>query len=559
MNRSPVFRKMGNRILLLMVCLALLASMVASCFGGTTTPTSTPTPMSTLMPTSTPTPTSTPQPGGHGTLNLADNGPITLDPATAAEASSAMYIFQLFSGLVRLDDKLQVAPDIAESWDKSTDGKTFTFHLRRDVKFHDGKQVKASDFKYSWERALSPATRSLTAGTYLNDIVGAADVLTGKTTQLSGVRVVDDYTIEVTIDAPKAYFLDKMAYPTAFVVDKANVQSGSSWWQHPNGTGPFKLKQWQKDQLLVMERNDNYYGDKVRVSEVVFQLFSGNPLQLYQGGTIDVSSVAADYMGLVTDPSNPISRELNIYPELSLFYLGFNASAPPFDDVNVRQAFSYAVDKERLITLAAKGVVSTAYGILPPGIPGYNASLEGLRFDPQKAKDLIAASKYGDVSRLPPVVLTTSGWGGGISGLLGGVIEEWRRNLGVEVTVRQLEPEVYLYVLKQEKNELFDLGWIADYPDPQDFLDVLFRTGAQNNSGGYSNPQLDSLLDKASTEQDPNTRLNMYQEAEQIVVQDAALLPLFFGRSYVVVKPYVKGYALSPLGYPLLNKVSIQK
>ena len=113
--------------------------------------------------------------------------------------------------------------------------------------------------------------------------------------------------------------------------------------------------------------------------------------------------------------------------------------------------------------------------------------------------------------------------------------------------------------LNQEKNELFDNGWIADYPDPQDFLDVLFRTGAQNNTGGYSNPQLDSLLDKAAIEQDPNTRLKMYQDAEQMVVQDAAILPLFFGRSYVLVKPYVKDYVLSPLGYPLLNKVSIQK
>ena len=214
-----------------------------------------------------------------------------------------------------------------QSWDKSADGKTFTFHLRQDVKFHDGKPVKASDFKYSWERALSPATSSLTAGTYLNDIVGAADILSGKATQLSGVKVLDDYTLQVTIDAPKAYFLDKMAYPTAFVVDKANVQSGSNWWQHPNGTGPFKLQQWQPDQLLVLQRNDNYYGDKARLNQVVFKLFSGNPLQLYQEGSIDVSAVGSDYMGLVTDPSNPVSKELQVFPELSLYYIGFNLRA----------------------------------------------------------------------------------------------------------------------------------------------------------------------------------------------------------------------------------------
>ncbi len=530
-----LIRNMGKRIGLLMLCFLALALTVTACGGGGTPA------------------------GGHGTLNLADTGPITLDPAVAAESSSAMYIVQLFSGLVRLDENLQIAPDIAEKWDESADGKTFTFHLRQDVKFHDGKPVKASDFKYSWERALNPATHSLTAGTYLNDIVGAADVLFGKSTQLSGVKILDDYTIQVTIDAPKAYFLEKMAYPTAFVVDKTNVQSGSTWWQHPNGTGPFKLKEWQQDQLLVLQRNNNYYGDKARLNQVVFKLFSGNPMQLYQEGSIDVSFVSPGYMGLVTDPSNSVSKELETYPELSLSYIGFNASAPPFDDVNIRQAFSYAVDKERVISLSAENVVPTAYGILPPGIAGYDASLQGLRFDPQKAKELIAASKYGDVSNLPPIILTTSGWGGGISGLLGGVIEEWRRNLGVEVTVRQLEPEPFLYALNQEKNELFDSGWIADYPDPQDFLDILFHTGAQNNTGDYSNPQLDSLLDQASTEQDPNVRLKMYQDAEQTVVQDAAILPLFFGRNYVLVKPYVKDYVLSPLGHPLLNKVSIQK
>lgn len=540
-NRASLLRKVGGSILWPVLCL-ILASFTIACTGLSV-------------------PTAVPQPAaGQGTLNLVDNiGLTTLDPATAAESQSAMYIFQLFGGLVRFDGNLQVVPDIAEGWDRSTDGRTFTFHLRHDVKFHDGKPVTAADFKYSWERALSPATHSLTAGTYLNDIVGAADVLSGKATTLSGVKVLDDFTLEVTIDAPKAYFLDKMAYPTAFVVDRANVASGSSWWQHPNGTGPFKLIQYQKDQLVVLGRNDAYYGDKAKVSEVIFHVFGGDALQMYQNGDIDVAPVTADYMGMVTDPSNPVSKELNIFPELSLFYFGFNASAPPFDDVNVRQAFSYALDKERLISLAARGIVTTAYGILPPGMPGYNASLEGLHYDPKKAQDLIAASKYGDVSHLPPIVLTTSGWGGDISGLIGGAIEDWRRNLGVEVTVRQLEPDAFLYSLNQEKDQIFDSGWIADYPDPQDFLDVLFRTGSQSNNGGYSNPQLDALLDGAAAEQDPSTRLGLYQQAEQMVVQDAAILPLFFGRNYMLVKPYVKGYVWSPLGYPLLSQVSLQK
>ena len=453
---------------------------------------------------------------------------------------------------------MNIAADIAQTWDKSTDGKTFTFHLRKDVKFHDGTLVKASDFKYSWERALSPVTQSISAGTYLNDIVGASDVISGKSSTLSGVKALDDYTLEVSIDAPKAYFLDKMAFPTAFVVERANVQSGSQWWLKPVGTGPFKLKQWQQDQSLVLLRNDNFYGDRARVAEVDFQLYSGDPVALYQQGSIDVSDVAPIYNGLVTDPTNPISKELNIFRLLSFSYVGFDTSTPPFDDVNVRQAFCYAVDKERTIRLAVNGVMTAAYGILPPGMPGFNPNLQGLKFDSAKAKQLIAASKYGDVSKFPPIVWTTSGYGGNISGVMGGIISDWKNNLGVDVSVRQLEPQAFLYSLSQEKNQLFDGGWIADYPDPQDFLDVLFSTGAAYNTGGYSNPQVDTLLKQAATESDSTARLKLYQNAEQIIVQDAAALPLFFEQNYVLVKPNIKGYEVNPLGFPLLNLVVVQ-
>jgi oligopeptide transport system substrate-binding protein len=496
---------------------------------------------------------------GSGTLNLTDSGPITLDPATAAEAGSASYIDQIFSGLVRLDQNLKIVPEIAQTWDTSAGGTVYTFHLRRDAKFHSGKTVTASDFKYSWERALNPAAQSLTAGTYLNDIVGAADILSGKTSQLSGVKVLDDYTLQVTIDSPKAYFLYKMGYPTAFVVNKTNVAAGSNWWQRPDGTGPFKLQQYQPGQLLVLQRNDSYFGQRAALYQVRFQLLSGNPIDLYQQGSIDVAAVNAAYMGLVTDTYNSISAELHVFPELSLYYLAFNCAEPPFDDANVRQAFSMAVDKSRLIALAAGNVAQVAYGILPPDMPGYNVNLQGIQFDVAKAKQLIASSKYGDVSKLPPIVWTSSGYGNYISGIVGGIISDWQRNLGVKVTVRQLEPNIFLYNLNQVKNNLFDTGWIADYPDPQDFLDILFRTGSQNNGGGYSNPQLDALLDKAAVEQNVGLRLSEYQTAEQMIVRDAAVLPLYYGRNYQLVKPYVKGYVESPLGYPLLNLVSIQK
>ncbi len=160
-------------------------------------------------------------------LNLWDSGPLTLDPAISSEMSSHIYVMQIFSGLVKFDTQLKPVPDIAESWNISDDGKTYTFKLRKDAKFHDGRPVTAADIKYSLERACNPDTNSQTASTYLGDIVGVQDVLAGKTRDLAGVKVIDDYTLEITIDAPKAYFLSKMAYPTAFVVDKKNVESGT--------------------------------------------------------------------------------------------------------------------------------------------------------------------------------------------------------------------------------------------------------------------------------------------------------------------------------------------
>jgi len=497
-------------------------------------------------------------------LNLHGwDDPHTLDPAVAAESSSHEYIVQLFSGLVRLDDNLKPAPDIAERWEITNSGKTYTFYLRRDVRFHDGRGVTAEDFKYSWERACWPETWQFVtdhppAASYLNDIIGVKDVLAGSSKEISGVSVINDYTLEVTIDAPKSYFLSKLTYATAFVVDKANVKSGSRWWQSPNGTGPFKLKQWQEGNLLILERNALYYGEKAKIGLVVFKVLGGRPMDMYEAGTIDIASVSLGSIDRVTDPAGTFYRELMVVPQLSFYYIGFNTTKPPFDDVNIRRAFSMAIDREKLASLVFSDMVEPAYGILPPGLPGFNSNLSGLRFDVEEAKQLIRESKYGDVSKLPPVTLTSYGWGGLISQYLQAIVHEWRQNLGVEVQVRQLEPERFFYHLEQEKDEMFDIGWIADYPHPQNFLEILFRTGSENNYGEYSNPGVDALLEKAGVELDTNLSLELYQQAEQKLVDDAACLSLWFDKAYILVKPNVKGYRLSPQGLAMLNRVSIE-
>jgi oligopeptide transport system substrate-binding protein len=474
----------------------------------------------------------------------------------AQDLESLEYIVEIFSGLVCFNSDLKLTPDIAERWEESSDGTIYTFHLREGVKFHSGKEVTANDFKYSLERACDPSTRSPTAETYLGDIVGVKERLQGKSKEISGVKVIDDYTLQITIDAPKAYFLSKLSYPTAFVLDKANVESGVSWWKKPNGTGPFKLREWQAGKLIILERNDLYYLEPAKLQQVVFYL-SGAPMPMYEENKIDVSPVFIGDIERALDPFNPLNKELSITPGFSLYYIGFNSAKPPFDDVKIRQAFSYSIDKDKIVELSLKGIVRKAEGILPPGMPGYNKDIKGLDFDVERAKQLISESKYGDVANLPPITLTTAGMGIA-SRIDAALVDMWQDNLGVNVEVRQLLPDRYFSDIMDEKNEMFTYNWGADYPDPQNFLDILFHSGTQNNVGEYYNPEVDAMLEQAAVEQDPDVRLSLYQQAEQVMVNDAACLPIFFNVDYTLVKPYVKNLPLMPMWMPRLRYVTIE-
>ena len=493
----------------------------------------------------------------EGALTLFDVSPLTLDPAVARSSTSLTYIVEIFSGLVSFNPELNLTPEIAKSWEISSDGKTYTFHLRDGAKFHNGREITAGDFKYSMERACDPLTGSQTAETYLGDIVGVKESLSGKAEEIRGIKVIDNYTLEITIDAPKEYFLSKLAHPAAHVVDQANVESGTYWWQNPNGTGPFQLKEWQEDDFIVLERNSLYYLEPAKIEQVVYRLWGGVPMRMYETGEIDVTNVYLGDIERVLDPANPLNDELTITPKLSLPFIGFNSAKPPFDDARVRQAFCYAIDKDKIVRLVLKDLVNTADGILPPGMPGYNEDIQGLAFDPERAKQLLAESEYGDAANLPSITLTSSGRLS-VSNLEAALVDMWRRNLGVEVEIRLLEPEKYPYLIMQEKDELFILPWGADYPDPQNFLDVLFHSGTKDNIGEYSNSEVDALLEEARGEKDITARMNLYQQAEQMIVNDAACLPLYFAVSYTLVKPYVENLPLTPLWTPRLRYVSIE-
>jgi len=472
--------------------------------------------------------------------------PRSFDPATTLSGGDK----RVFSGLVSFDPKLNLTPDLAEKWDVSSDGTIYTFHLRQNAKFHDGRPVTAQDVVYSWERAASPALASDTVLTYLGDIVGIKDMTEGKSDHISGLKIIDDHTLQVTIDAPKLYFLLKLTYATAFVLDKTNVESGEEWYRTPNGTGPYKLIEWTRFERKVYEANKDFYLGTPSIPYIVVQLYAGEDERLYESGEIDIAGVYS--VERFTDPAELSHNELLTGVDLCTGYIVFDTTRPPFDDVNVRKAFSMAFDRQKYIDVIFNGHALPANGLYPPGLPGFNIALKGAPYDPAQARQLLAQSKYSGPNGLPSIVFSNSGIGSYISADVAALAEMWQQNLGVTITVENLEPNYYYdQIYSGNHGQLFSSGWCADYPDPENFADVLFHTGSSQNNGGYSNPQLDALLETARVEQDVTKRIAMYQQAEQIIVDDAAALFTTYSLSYQLVKPYVKGYVFTPIDIPI--------
>jgi oligopeptide transport system substrate-binding protein len=481
--------------------------------------------------------------------------PHDYDPATTHGSGDKL----VFSGLVSLDPRLNLTPELAENWDVSPDGTVYTFHLRTNAKFHDGRPVTAQDVIYSWERAALPATASDTVLTYLGDIVGVADVNAGKADHISGLKALDDHTLQVTIDAPKVYFLYKLTMPVAFVLDQKNVESGSEWYRTPNGTGPYKLTRWDSFKLMIYQANPGFYLGEPSIPQIVVEIYTGVGIRLYETGDIDITDVSSSDVQTVLDPTNPLHADLHTDVSLCTNYVTFDVAQPPFDDVKVRQAFTMAFDRQKFIDVVNNGVGVLAKGLYPPALPGYNLDLQGLPYDPARARQLLAESKYGGPQGLPPIIYTSAGIGENTSPDVSAMAQMWEQNLGVKITIENLDPNNYYDLLYAgQHGQLFSGGWCADYPDPQNFADVLFHTGAQQNTGHYSNPQVDALLDQASVEKDVSQRIQLYQQAEQILVQDAAALFTMHDVSYVLVKPYVKGYVLTPITIPIERYLWLQ-
>ena len=496
-----------------------------------------------------------------GTLVRLWSDPPTLDPHLTTDATSATIIIEVFGGLVTIGKDLDIIPDLAESMPEvSADGLVYTFRLRKDAKFHNGKPVTAQDFKWSMERAADPLTASPVVDQYLGDIVGVNEKLAGEATELSGVRVIDEHTLEITIDEPKSYFLAKLTYPTGFVLDRENVETNRRWFREPNGTGPFTLAEYVPGETLILGRNSNYHLAPPNLEKVRFILSGGTAMLMYENDEIHLTGVGIADLDRVLDPNNSLNPQLQqAPPSFSTDYIGMNVTQPPFDDPKVRQALNYAIDKTLIARDILADLVVPATGILPPGFPGYSTDIKGYGYNPEKAKQLLADSKYGPglENFNKPIILTTAGsFGASVSLDMEVILEMWRTNLGIEVETLQTEFATYLQDLNKRRFEMFQIGWIADYPDPENFLDLLFHSESSNNHTGFSNVQVDALLEQARVEPSDQKRFELYHQAEQMILDEAPWIPLWnSGEQYLLIKPTVHDYYLTQLIIPKLRFV----
>jgi oligopeptide transport system substrate-binding protein len=498
------------------------------------------------------------EPAASGELRIRGDDPLFLDPAVIQDAGSAFYAVEIFSGLVRLDKDLRIQPDVAASWDISPDGTVYTFHIDPKATFHDGRPVTAEDVKLSWERALAPETASVVAENFLGDIVGAREVSRRGAESLEGVRVIDDSTLEVTIDAPKQYFIYKMAYTTAFVVDTRQIQANPRrWTQKPNGTGPFKLREWKLGERIVLDAYERHHLGPPKLKTIRVALEGGSALVEYQDGEIDVTGIGLDDLEAIQDPGSDLNDEYVSVPRQALDYIGFNTTAKPFDDPKVRQAFALAVDRNKIAEVILKDAVPVATGILMPGVPGYTPDDKTYPYDPERARQLLAESQYAD--DLGEITLAESGAGATVGPTTEAIIQYWSDNLGVDVQIQQAEAGTFFDDIDEGRYQMFHLGWIMDYPDPEDVLDILFHTESRLNNTRYTNTEVDAMLEQARVEPDTEARLALYRDVERELIEDAAWIPMFFDTTHALVKPYVKNYIFAPLVIEKFRDVEVNR
>jgi len=479
--------------------------------------------------------------------------PQTLDPALIRDASASFIARQVFRGLVQLNDALDVTPAIAERVEASRDGMTYTFTLRANAVFHDGSSIDASAVKASFERATDPDLAdgdgfSLSSAIYMNDIVGVEERLAGNAGDISGIEVVNDTTVVMRLTQPSANFLYKLTGTAAQVVD-VRTTTVDGWWMNPNGSGPFELSEIEDD-VLTLTSFGEFYAGEPPLEEVRMLLGSAaaSPLNLYEAGEVDLTDVPFYAVDRVLSESDPLNADLVMVEQLSTSFVLLNPNLEPFDDIELRRAIALGFDREKVARVMLDGKVRVADGILPPGMLGREWPATYPPYDVDAAAAII--ERIGQPETEPAF------YDSGVAVALKQVLEQ---NLGLQTEAISLEWPEFSSRLTQQSMPAFNLSWIADFPDPANFMNSMFYSQSPDNYIGYHNAEMDRLLQTAETEPDENERVSLYLAAQQLAIDDAVLIPLYHDVSYTVIKPSVNGVVVSPIGLLSLERAWIER
>ena len=491
------------------------------------------------------------------------NNPPYLDPVMSTDVTSSEVIYQMFETLVENDNDGGLKPLLAQSWKASKDAMTFTFTLRKGVHFHasteggkptanGGREVTAQDWVWTFNYICSPKTNSPRA--YFMDMLkGYKEFQSGKADSLAGVKAIDKYTLQFTLSQPYSPFVSVLAYNTFVVLPKEDVQKwGENWNFHPVGTGPFKFESWAQDNKIVLSKNENYWlkdefgGKMPYLDKIEFRIIEdfGVMWEEFKAGNLYQTEVDDPYY---QEARTKYKNSFIERPDLSIYYFGMNMQKGIFaKNKNLRQALNYAVDREALNKMVLNGREFPAKGVLPPGMMGYNPKLKGYNFDPAKAKELMKKAGYPNGFSVT-LQYNTNTRHRRVAEALQAMLSQY----GVKITLKNVEWATHLDTTARGDVEFFRMGWTCDYNDPDNFLYVLFNSaniGEQGNYTHYRNPSVDMLTLKARTETNPAVRKQLYQQAEQIIVDDAPMLFLLHQSTHSLVQPFVKGYELPAFG-----------
>ena len=483
--------------------------------------------------------------------------PPTLDWSLATDNVSFHVITNIMEGLTQYDDDLNPVPAVAKKWETSEDGKKITFFLRDNVFWNDKVPVTAYDFEYSWKRLLNPATGAEYAY-FLYDLVNAYEYNSGiiKDQALVGVKAKSDKVLEVTLKKPAVYFPSLTTFMVTFPLRKDIVEKYKDRWTDPGNivtNGPFKLWKWEHEYKLELTANKDYYGEKVKIDWIKMYVVGENntALTLYETGDLDMVSIpplAVNYYKK--------SKEYINTPQLRGYYYGFNIRKKPFDDMRVRRAFSMAIDRKR-ITDVLKGGEIPASSWIPKGMFGYNENI-GLKFNPEEARRLLAEAGYSSGKGFPEVNITFN-TDAENKLIAENVQSQLKENLNINVKLDNQEWKVYLKTLKTKPPEIFRLGWGADYPDPDNFMN-LFTSSSGNNNTDWVNPEYDRLIAMGAGTKDRALRLKIYDDAQKILCEeDVPIMPLFVASQNLLVKKYIKGFKPNAMDILYLKKVAVEK